>query len=155
MIYNRSGADFGKKYEDIFESEILSKSDNIFKATAEFKEVDFIGECGDYEVLIELKSRKHSYGSFDTTIIPVSKIEYYRRYKPSLKYKRLFCVFAFIDTNNTHSFYYIKYDPKTFKSLEIKPVYNDPHYYIPISLLTPCDNLINRLDKYGITSVAE
>lgn len=147
--YNKSQQDFGKTYEDIFEEEVLTKTIIGFTATDTYNEVDFIGDTDKTLIMIELKTRKHAYGTFDTTIIPCGKVKYYKGFKTD-KQKRLFFVFCFLDGDNNHTFYYIKYSNQVFNTFERQDfLQGGQHYKIPMECLKPCDDaFIKLIDNY-------
>ena len=147
--YNKSQQDFGKTYEDIFEEEVLTKTIIGFTATDTYNEVDFIGDTDKTLIMIELKTRKHSYNAFPTTIIPCGKVKYYKRFKTP-KNKRLFFIFGFLDGDGNHSFYYIKYTSAVFNTLDKSNVLSGGlHYFIPMECLKECDDaFIKLIDNY-------
>jgi Holliday junction resolvase-like predicted endonuclease len=147
--YNKSQSDFGEAYEALFLTEILCKSVIDFIATDTWNEIDFVGNTDKTLIMIELKTRKHSYNTFPTTIVPCGKVKYYNSVKTPKK-KRLFFVFCFIDGDGNHSFYYIKYTTALFKTLDRKAVLNGgDHYFIPVNYLNPCNqNFIALLNNY-------
>jgi Holliday junction resolvase-like predicted endonuclease len=147
--FNKSQSDFGETYEQIFLNEVLVKSDVGFIATDTWNEIDFVGNTDKTLIMIELKTRKHDYNTFPTTIVPCGKVKYYNSVKTT-KNKRLFFVFCFIDADGNTSFYYIKYTTAVFKTLEKREVLNGgEHYFIPVDYLKVCDDaFIELLNNY-------
>lgn len=121
---------------------IKSENDNIklissffnqeFKKTSLYHPIDFISDTH----YLEIKSRTVEYNKYPTTLLPLSKINYIKRYpKPA--------IFVFIFTDNI---YYINYDEELFKSFETKEYVRAPrtgikdkptqYIYIPINKLS-------------------
>lgn len=108
-----------------------------FIKTSKFHPIDFISDTH----YLEIKSRTISYSKYPTTLFPMNKIEYIKKFpRPA--------IIVFIFTDNI---YYINYDEELFKTFLVEEYKRAPrlnffdkpkqYIYIPInklSLLNVC-----------------
>jgi hypothetical protein len=147
--YNETTAKQGDKYEAILFDTYLKNSDIFFETTDRFNQLDYIGQTDKTNIFIELKSRNINIDTYNTTIIPVSKIDYFKeisKLNPS-KQSRLFLIFAY-GYKEDKQFYFIKYEPTLFKSFTKSQIFNKNHYDIPIKYLKPIADFAEYIKKY-------
>lgn len=147
--YNETTAKQGDKYEAILYDTYLNNCCINFIPTDRFNRIDYIGQTDKNDIFIELKSRNINIDAYPTTIIPVSKIDYFKeinKLNPS-RQSRLYLIFAYGCTDDKQ-FYFIKYEPTLFKSFSISKVFNKNHYDIPTEYLKPIADFNNKLQNY-------
>ena len=105
-------------------------NDDTLRPMPDGSKFDFVGE-GKF---IELKSRTCKRTTYDTTCIGVTKIDYAKQHSHQYDF---YFVFQFID----ESIWYWKYNPE--QPLTDDNIYNIPHYFIPITYLTPMNQGTN------------
>ena len=147
--YNEITSKQGDKYEAIFYDNYLKDCCISFSPTDRFNRLDYIGQTDKSDIFIELKSRNINIDTYPTTIIPVSKIEYFKeisKLNPS-RQSRLYLIFAY-GYKEDKQFYFIKYEPTLFKQLNISQVFNKNHYDIPTEYLKPIADFDSKLLNY-------
>jgi hypothetical protein len=147
--YNETTAKQGDKYEAILYDTYLKYCNISFETTDRFNRLDYIGQTDKSDIFIELKSRNINIDTYDTTIIPVSKIEYFKeisKLNPS-RQTRLFLIFAY-GYKEDKQFYFIKYEPTLFKSFTKSQIFNKNHYDIPTDYLKPIADFAEYIKKY-------
>jgi hypothetical protein len=147
--YDPITAKQGDKYEAILYDTYLKDCPVSFEATDRFNRLDYIGQTDKSDIFIELKSRNVDKNTYKTTIIPVSKIDYFKelsKLNPS-RQSRLFLIFAY-GYKEDKQFYFVKYEPTLFKSFNISLVFNKPHYDIPTEYLKELCGFKDYIAKY-------
>ena len=97
--------------------------DDTIEPLPEGSKFDFVGEG----IYVELKSRTCKKNTYETTCISVCKIEYAKLHCHESDF---YFVFNFLD-----GVYYWKYNQE--QPLSYNNIYNIPHYFIPITYLSP------------------
>jgi hypothetical protein len=134
---------FGEKNENDFFN--LLKHNGIVNITQTDKYCyyDYKIKLGDKIIYIELKTRTIKREQYDTTILAVNKIDYYKSI--SKKNKLFYAIFGFITENKEMEYYYIKYDEDLFNSYEKQVIFNKQHFKIPITDLTEISKLYDEI----------
>jgi hypothetical protein len=147
--YNEITAKQGDVYEAILYDTYLNNCCISFTPTDRFNRLDYIGQTDKSDIFIELKSRNINIDTYPTTIIAVSKIEYFKsisKLNPT-RQSRLYLIFAY-GYKDDKQFYFIKYEPTLFKLFNISKVFNKNHYDIPTEYLKPIADFNSKLLNY-------
>ena len=134
---------FGDVNETAFYN--LLKQNGIVNITQtdKYSPYDFKIKLNNKIVYIELKTRTIKREQYDTTILAVNKIQYYKNLPK--RNKVFYAIFGFITDKNEMEYYYIKYDEDLFNSYQRQVIFNKEHFKIPISDLTEISNLYHQL----------
>ena len=111
----------------------LLKQNGITNITQTYKYTpyDFKIKINNRIVYIELKTRTIKREQYDTTILAVNKIQYYKDIPK--RNKVFYAIFGFLTDNKEMEYYYIKYDEDLFNTYQKQVIFNKEHYNIPIT----------------------
>jgi len=136
-----------EQFGDINETSFynLLKQNGIVNITQtdKYSPYDFKIKLGDKIIYIELKTRTIKREQYDTTILAVNKIDYYKSI--SKKNKIFYAIFGFITDTKEMEYYYIKYDKDLFNTYKNQVIFNKDHYEIPITDLREISELYYEL----------
>jgi|DEB0MinimDraft_6_1074348.scaffolds.fasta_scaffold15535_4 hypothetical protein len=134
---------FGDVNETAFYN--LLKQNGIVNITQtdKYSPYDFKIKLNNKIVYIELKTRTIKREQYDTTILAVNKIQYYKNLPK--RNKVFYAIFGFITDKNEMEYYYIKYDEDLFNSYQRQVIFNKEHFKIPISDLTEISKLYDEI----------
>jgi len=134
---------FGDINETSFFNLLKHNGINNITQTDKYSPYDFKIKLNNKIIYIELKTRKISKEQYDTTILAVNKIQYYKDIPK--KNKNFYCIFGFITEINEMEYYYIKYDADLFNSYQRQDIFSKEHFKIPITDLKPIKDFYDEL----------
>ena len=149
MEYSKVKKSINKEYSIGLktEREILKilndKKTKVFKMTSQYHTFDYVDE--DELIYVELKSRRCTSRTFNTSIISDHKIQVAKKLKKEDKNHKIYFIFKFLDCIKC-----IKYNRKLFKTFNSKDITRRDrnvtalHIEIPVELM---DNL-EDVDKF-------
>lgn len=136
-----------EKFGDINETSFynLLKQNGIINIvrTEKYTPYDYYFKLNNMNIYIELKTRTIKREQYDTTILAVNKIDYYKSI--SKKNKLFYAIFGFITETKEMEYYYIKYDDDLFNSYQRQVIFNKEHFKIPITDLRDIKDLYDEL----------
>jgi|DEB0MinimDraft_6_1074348.scaffolds.fasta_scaffold06092_2 hypothetical protein len=142
---------FGERSENILYNIIKQYRDDVI-LTERYNNFDYIIETDDKIVLIELKTRTHLKGTFDTTYLPLSKIAYYTKFKKQNANKKTYLIVVFgfpLDIKDLEKcnfeYHAIQYKPPVFNNYIItnNPYDDDKNFNISVNDLRPFEVFLN------------
>jgi hypothetical protein len=118
---------------------------HIFKSTPRFSELDIIGSVENLNIFIEIKTRYIRFTDYMSTIIPISKVNYYKKLRDLNKETNNILIFiiSFIDPQGEREYYYIQFKNKQFREYDKMQLPNGLYFIIPTSHLIPIRNFTN------------
>jgi hypothetical protein len=136
-----------EKFGDINESDFYNilKQNGIvnISQTDKYSPYDFKIKLNNKIIYIELKTRTIKREQYDTTILAVNKVDYYKSIPKQNKI--FYAIFGFITEIKEMEYYYIKYDDELFNSYEKQVIFNKEHFKIPITDLKEISKLYDEL----------
>ena len=148
---NNSYSDYKYHQSLPIELEVLQMLNNnhpitqLFKATPRFSELDIIGSVDNLNIFIEIKTRYIRITDYVSTIIPISKVKYYKKLRDLNKETNNILIFiiSFIDPVGNREYYYIQFKNKQFMEYDKMQLPNGLYFIIPTSHLIPIRNFTN------------
>ena len=134
---------FGDVNETAFYNLLKQNGITNITQTDKYSPYDFKIKLNNKIVYIELKTRTIKREQYDTTILAVNKIQYYKNLPK--RNKVFYAIFGFITDKNEMEYYYIKYDEDLFNSYQRQVIFNKEHFKIPISDLTEISKLYDEI----------
>ena len=131
---------FGEKNETDFFNILKQNGIVNIVRTEKYTPYDYYFKLNDMNIYIELKTRYNKREAFDTTILAVNKIQYYKDIPK--RNKIFYGIFGFMTETKEMEYFYIKYDKDLFSTYNDKKlIYGKYHYEIPITDLTEISKL--------------
>jgi len=134
---------FGDVNETAFFNLLKQNGITNITQTDKYSPYDFKIKLNNKIVYIELKTRTIKREQYDTTILAVNKIQYYKDIPK--RNKVFYAIFGFITETNEMEYYYIKYDDDLFNSYQRQVIFNKEHFKIPITDLTEISKLYDEI----------
>jgi len=122
---------FGDINETAFFNLLKQNGITNITQTDKYSPYDFKIKLNNKIVYIELKTRTIKREQYDTTILAVNKIQYYKDIPK--RNKVFYAIFGFLNENKEMEYYYIKYDEVLFNTYQRQVIFNKEHYNIPIT----------------------
>lgn len=136
-----------EKFGDINETSFynLLKHNGITNITKtdKYSPYDFKIKLGNKIIYIELKTRTITKERYDTTILAVNKIDYFKEIPK--RNKIFYGIFGFLNENKEMDYYYIKYEEDLFNTYEKQVIFNKEHFKIHITDLREINKLYYEL----------
>ena len=134
---------FGEKNESDFYNILKQNGIVNISQTDKYSPYDFKIKLNNKIIYIELKTRTIKREQYDTTILAVNKVDYYKSIPKQNKI--FYAIFGFITEIKEMEYYYIKYDDELFNSYEKQVIFNKEHFKIPITDLKEISKLYDEL----------
>ena len=134
---------FGDINETAFFNLLKQNGITNITQTDKYTPYDFKIKLGNKIIYIELKTRTISKEQYDTTILAVNKVDFYKSIPK--RNKVFYAIFGFFNENKEMEYYYIKYDEDLFNTYQKQVIFNKEHYNIPITDLTDIKDFYDEL----------
>ncbi len=136
---------FGYVNETAFFNLLKQNGITNITQTDKYTPYDFKIKINNKIIYIELKTRTISKEQYDTTILAVNKIQYFKDI--TKRNKVFYAIFGFITKKKEMEYYYIMYDEILFNTYKKKAIFNKDHFKIPIADLREIKELYYELGK--------